>query len=98
MTRDKNGRFVAGNGGGPGRPKRDIEHKYLDITLANCSQSEWREIVKKAVQQAVRGDAVARKWLADYIIGTPVQRSEVSGRDGEPLQNNVTIYIPDNGR
>ena len=27
--------------------------------------------MKKAVDQAKRGDGVARKWLADYLIGEP---------------------------
>ena len=40
----------------------------------------------KAADQAERGDAVARKWLSDNLIGVPVQKQEVSGADGSALE------------
>lgn len=71
MTRDGNGKFAKGNPGGPGRPPKEREVKFYDITLSAVSLDDWKLIVKKAVDQAKRGDGVARKWLADYLIGEP---------------------------
>jgi len=84
--RDKNGRFKKGSVANPnGRPKKEREIRFYEITLTACTYADWREIVKKAVAQAKRGDASARKWLADYLIGPPVQRTELTGAEGAPL-------------
>ncbi len=85
MTRDENGRFVKGNGGGPGRPKREREVEYYRILQTAVSPEDWQLIVNKAVSEAKRGDAVARKWLADYLIGPPVERKEIANPPGEKL-------------
>ena len=83
MQRDEKGRFVAGNsaakGNHGGRPPRKREERYYEITISACTFDEWQRIVKKAVQQALRGDATARKWLADYIVGVPEQNINIGG-------------------
>ena len=80
MTRDENGRFVKGQTGNPnGRPKKEREIRYYEIMQSACTFSDWRAISKKAVEQATRGDAVARKFLADYLLGPPTQKHEVTG-------------------
>ena len=83
MVRDDKGRFATGNGGGPGRPKREREVEYYRIMQTACSKADWAAIVDKAVKQARGGDSVARKFLADYLIGPPVERKEVTGADGK---------------
>ena len=80
--RDENGRFVKGNGGGPGRPRKQREERYYEITMTACTFDDWRQIVKRAVAQAKRGDSTARKFLADYLIGPPPQKHEVGGLGG----------------
>lgn len=88
MDRNENGQFAQGNPGNknaPGRPKRAKEEKYLKALLRTVSPKDWILIVEKAVQQAQRGDYQARKWLADYIIGSPVQRAELTGLDGHEV-------------
>lgn len=87
--RDENGKFVKGNPGGPGRPKKEREMKFYDLTLSTVTFDDWKEIIKKAVIQAKRGDGVARKWLADYIMGPPVQRLESTGADGGAIVVSV---------
>ena len=83
--RDGQGRFVNGNGGGPGRPSKKREERFLEITLAACTFTDWKVIVKKAVEQARRGNPTARKWLSDYLIGPPTQKNEITGADGGPV-------------
>ena len=87
MTRDEKGRFVKGVSGNPkGRPAREIEESYRAILLDEVTPDDWRAIVRKAKEQAKRGDISARKFIADYIIGPPVERKEITGNEGGPIE------------
>lgn len=92
---ENKGKFQPGNKGGPGRPPKEREARFLEITLSAVTFDDWAEIIKKAVAQAKRGDSSARKFLADYLVGVPVQRTEHTGRDGERLEILVK-YATDN--
>lgn len=69
--------FKKGNPGGPGRPKRSVEEKYLKKIQTSITLTEWRDIVKRAIADAKKGDSKARQWLADYLVGKPKQGLEV---------------------
>jgi len=85
MTRDEKGRFIKGVSGNPkGRAPREIEETYRAILIDEVSPDDWRQIIRKAKDQAKRGDTSARKFLADYIIGLPVQK--VAGDKENPLK------------
>ncbi len=85
--REKNGQFKKGEyRGGPGRPKKEREIEYYRILQFRCTTEKWQKIIDKALEQAERGDAVARKWLADYLIGPPVERKELTGAEGSALR------------
>ena len=84
-TRDNQGRFTNGHPGGPGRPPKSKEEKFLKTTLSAVSLRDWREIVQKAVEQAKRGNPAARKWLSDYLLGLPQQKLDVTSL-GEKIQ------------
>jgi hypothetical protein len=65
-----NGRlFKKGNPGGPGRPKRATEKKYLEAVIAGCPLYKWRRIIEVAARDAMGGDKDARNWLAKYLVG-----------------------------
>lgn len=94
MERDQHGRFVNGISGNPnGRPAKKREERFLEVTLEACTFEDWRRVVTKAVELAKRGDATARKWLSDYLIGPPVQRQEVTGANGQPIQTESTVKV-----
>jgi hypothetical protein len=85
--RDEKGRFVKGSAGNPhGRPPKEREVRFYEITLATVTFDDWKEIVARAVQDAKRGDTAARKWLADYLIGTPEQKLDVTS-------NGNTVFV-----
>ena len=84
--RDENGRFAKGNGGGPGRPKKAREEKYLDILLSIITPDEWAKVCSVALSRAKAGDSRAREWLANYIVGKPVEKREISSPEGEGLR------------
>ena len=60
---------MPGNPGGPGRPKRATERKYLRALVKAVSLEDWREIIKTAVSLAKAGDGPARTWLSKHLVG-----------------------------
>jgi hypothetical protein len=75
VTRDDKGRFAKGNPGGPGRPTRATEQEYLDVLKRCVGPEDMVKVFEKALDLAIkRGDPSARKWLSDYLLGTPVTR------------------------
>jgi len=87
-NRNERGQFIKGNKASPGRPRREVEAEYFNVMAGSVSIEDWKEIIKKAITQAQKGDGVARKWLSDYLMGTPVQRNEHTGADGSAMVIN----------
>jgi len=85
VERDANGRFTSEYKGGPGRPPKKREERFLEITLSTVTFKDWEDIIKKAIDQAKKGNSTARKWLSDYLLGPPVQKTEITGADGNAL-------------
>lgn len=84
-AREENGQFKKGISGNPkGRSPKKKEERFMEVSIAAVSLKDWREIIKKAVGQAKRGDTQARKFLADYLIGPPQQKLDVTS-GGETL-------------
>lgn len=71
IDRDHMGRFAVGNGGGPGRPKREAEEDYLQTLSERVPLALWAEIVDRAASDAAAGDAKARDWLSKYLMPQP---------------------------
>jgi hypothetical protein len=83
--------FKKGQSGNPkGRRPKEREVEYTNIIQSSCSPSDWKTIVNKAVEQAKRGDEKARKWLSDNLIGLPVQKNEITGKDGSSIKVRLT--------
>ena len=87
--RDKNGRFVKGWNGGPGRPKRTTEERYIAAMVRTVRMDDWEKIVLTGIARAKAGDLGWAKFIADYLVGKPLQRTEVSGPGG----NDLTLRI-----
>jgi len=74
--RDDKGRWLPG-GESPnpqGRPSKAQEERYWQILRNKLTDDAWGQIVDMSIEQAMSGDRYARKFLADYNIGTPEQR------------------------
>jgi hypothetical protein len=67
--RHGNGRFAAGNPGGPGRPRRAAEQDYLIAVSEAISPERFRKIAERAADAAEKGDAKARQWVTDVLLG-----------------------------
>lgn len=79
--RDNGGRFAEGNGGGPGRPRREKEAAYLAATVAAVPVADWTDIVVQAVADAKSGDHHARGWLSK-VLGLDAPQ-KVANTDGD---------------
>ena len=80
--RESNGQFKKGHSGNPkGRPRLDVEQRYLQVLRKALPQYEVDAIVKALTKRAKRGDAQAAKLLLGYAIGKPTQyvKTDVSG-------------------
>ena len=50
---------------------RRTEGDYMGVLLDAVTLDDWRSVVMGALQAAKDGDAQARNWLAQYLIGRP---------------------------
>lgn len=67
-----------GQSGNPkGRATRATERRYLEILITECTEDDWREVCQAAIEDAIDGDHLARKWLSERILG-PVQNRNVN--------------------
>jgi len=66
--RSLKGRFALGNKCGPGRPRRAREEEYCRAFREGVTLEDWRRIVRRAVEQALAGDAAARNFLARHLL------------------------------
>lgn len=90
--RDEDGKFKKGMSGNPaGRPRKEREERFYEVATTTVTFQDWKEIIQKAVSQAKRGDTAARKFLADYLMGVPVQRTELTGAEGGKIRIDVTV-------
>ena len=103
--RDENGRFVRGNPGGPGRPRKeacisDLMQEYLEReTLVpgrdkagrrrKIKTTYLRLFVESQVTRAINGDAAAAKNVWERIEGRVPLPIEAEG------DFNVTVTPPD---
>jgi hypothetical protein len=80
----KNGQFAPGNPGGPGRPRRVAERDYLVTLTEACPPEKWRAICRRAVENALAGDAMARNWLSRYLLGNPAELPTLGAATSQP--------------
>lgn len=91
--RNKQGQFVKGYKGGPGRPKRNYEERYIRWMSRRVKKKDWDMIVDVAIANAKAGNSKARQWLSDYLIGKPPQQVQVEGDVGFRFPEFVEVRI-----
>lgn len=50
---------------------RRTERDYMGVLLDAVTLDDWREVIAGAKAAAKAGDAQARSWLAQYLMGRP---------------------------
>lgn len=91
----------AKNGGarsGAGRKRREQELELHGLLLESWPTSDRRATIERLAEIAkgeTKGAVEAAKLLLAYAYGKPIDRQEISGPGGEPLQGYVTISPDD---
>lgn len=77
MTRDEKGKFVKGHENvGAGRKPKSVEQRYLAAFKKCVTLEDMEEIINRALIGAKRGDPADRKFICDYLIGPPVEKTQ----------------------
>jgi hypothetical protein len=85
--RDARGRFVKGNGGGPGNPFARRMAQLRKILLGMVTDQQMENIAMELVVKAQNGDMAAIKLLFQYVLGKPggpIDPDAEDLRDDEP--------------
>ena len=69
--RDAKGRYVKGNGGGPGNPFARRVAELRQVFYDCVTAADLEAIVVKVVEKALAGDLAAAKLLLQYLVGKP---------------------------
>ena len=91
ILQGEGGLFLPGTAPGPGRPKGSISLKTilqqeLDKLPPGETMSYALAMVKRQLKQAIiDGDAATQRLIWSYIEGMPMQKTELSGANGQPL-------------
>ena len=76
----RNGTFAPGNKAAAGRNTRTAHREAFNRA---CTAEDMEGIVRKAVIQALAGDAVARAWLGQYALQKPARLVDMRVTDGD---------------
>src|SRR5262245_46223896 len=69
--RDARGRFLAGNGGGPGNPFARQVAKLRSALVQRVTEEDIVQIAEQLIVQAKLGNVAAIKLLFQYVLGKP---------------------------
>lgn len=90
--RDEQGRLLPGECGNPkGRPPKGYSITEAFRSMLAAEPETKRKIVEAIKQKALQGDSAAQKLVWNYMDGMPVQGVELSGKDGEAIDTNLTV-------
>lgn len=51
------------------------EADYMSALLDTVTLEDWQEVVKSTLSAAKQGDAQARNWLGQYLVGRPATKA-----------------------
>lgn len=85
--RDARGRFVKGNGGGPGNPKARDVARMRDVFRSACSDADILTLARKLIAMGKRGNIFAMREVLDRVLGksSVVLESTEGGRSVLPI-------------
>lgn len=86
--------FQPGWKGGPGSLPRATTADYLCALRTTVSKEDWINIARRAVADALDGDAKARDWLSKYLMGEdPVGREHAAQLQQQGTSSTFTFTL-----
>lgn len=95
--RDERGRFLPGNGGGPGRPPGPTTADLKAAIRGSTSKQDIVDIWRKAVEQAKKGNDPARRFvfqglgLIEILVDVTSAGEKIDSSDGERIGRLAAI-------
>lgn len=96
VQRNEKGQIVKGSGAlnPKGRKRRSAEVADIERFNNFFNEEKTLEILETLYRCAKRGEGWAIKLILDHKIGTPINRTEISGADGEPVGIIWDVPVP----
>lgn len=91
--RGPDGRFLPGWSGGPGRPTKRREERFIDLLDRGISDHDFMRILRTQVRAAIAGDEKAAALILKYCLPLPERKIEVSTGEGGEIR--VAGITPD---
>jgi hypothetical protein len=98
VGRDDKGRWIKGHAKTGGRSTRVEEDKFYKVWNKKFPTKRIGVILEKLGVMAERGDLGAIKLILEYLYGKPIDRQEITGADGKPMEINVIEIVKDHGK
>ena len=76
------GRFLAGNRGGPGNPHGQAVAALRSALLAEITEGDVRQVVRRLIQDAIGGATIAAREVLDRALGRPLASVDLSVSGG----------------
>lgn len=76
----------------PKPPDIDFELQGKDFCEAIFNSREYRESIARRIRNDSLPSAVECKLL-DHVLGKPIERHEVTGKDGKPIETVKIVRI-----
>src|SRR5438067_7460458 len=83
--REHDGRFAAGNRGGPGNPFARRVAELRSIMLGCITDDDFRELTYQLLERAKAGELPALKLLYAYVLGKPAPAVNPDDLDWQEL-------------
>lgn len=83
-----------------GRPKKlpEIEALLSEVLGEDeKGKSAAKEILEALKRKAIKGDVKASELLLDRAYGKAKQSHEITGKDGEPIEQQITVNVVHSG-
>jgi hypothetical protein len=93
--KDKRGKFIKGNPGGPGNPFASRQQEYRELFLKCVTQAKFKKIIKKITEKAIKGDLSAAKLLFERICGKLPEGTSISVANGKDGNSIISIKVDD---
>lgn len=89
-NRNPDGTFPEGVSGNPkGRPPKGYSITEMMKEMLSSKPEVKEAIGKSILKKALEGDVTAMRMLWQYMDGMPLNKTELTGKDGESLSINL---------
>lgn len=86
--------FPPGQSGNPnGRPPKGYSITETLKEMMGAKPEIKQALGTKLIELALKGDLAAIKLLMSYLDGNPIQRTELTGADGAPVQFETLVGL-----